>query len=193
MSLSSICQGVNLPTACSCQQEAQNDLHRHTHMLKESNTDSELHTHQSFICPWLAQVQHYLFHSLIIEVNIQSCPAPLWVINMGKWNYWNKFCECTVRNTQMKKCYWTFCKHMLYLTAVPTHIPRSRVPTNACSQRTKGFLVFVSAIAPSTSSAVSRLSVCSYFPPACWRKIYKNVFNSLLFHGLAESLLLRAL
>lgn len=93
----------------------------------------------------------------------------------------------------MKKGFWTLCKHMLHLTTVPAHIPRSKVPTNASSQRRERFLVFVSAIAASTSSAVSRLSVCSYFPSACWRKIYKNVFNSLLFHGQAESVLLRAL
>ncbi len=168
MSLSSICHGVNLPTACSCQQEAQSDLHRHTHMPKKSNTHSELHTHSlSSVHNWPKSSTIYLFHSLTIKGNIQSFSAPLWVIMRVKWNLWNKFCQCTVRNKQIKKCYGTFCKLMLYISTVPAHIPHSTVPTNARSERREGFLVFVSAIAPRTSSALSTLSVCSYFPPAC--------------------------
>lgn len=60
---SSICRRVNLPAACSCQQEAQNDLHKHT--CSKSQTHSRAlslflslsHT-LHFIMPHLARVQH---------------------------------------------------------------------------------------------------------------------------------------
>lgn len=50
-----------------------------------------------------------------------SCSATLQVIIIrGKPIYGNKFCLSSVGNKHMKKCYRTFCKHMLYLTSPHT-------------------------------------------------------------------------